>query len=166
MPSWPAGAQLYPPVNRTRPSRSSAAAVPPRTTVMSPVGVNVPVAGSYSSAAVPQPPAKSTRPSASNVAVSPRGPLGSVDIEPVHEKPGARAGTGVGTGVGAGGPTATPVAAFHGGGTRAAPPTGCHVGPADIEKLPVTGPTSASAMRRAASVPSAFIVHQPGEAPS
>src|SRR6476660_10085492 len=46
MPSWPAGPQLYPPVNRTRPSSSSVAGDPPRTAVMSPVGVNVPVAGS------------------------------------------------------------------------------------------------------------------------
>src|SRR6185295_18162102 len=117
MPSWPAGAQLYPPVNRTRPSSSSAAADPARTAVMSPVGVNVPVPGSYSSAAALQPPAKSTRPSPSNVADSPSGPPSSVDIEPVQAKPGASSGTGVGTGVGAGGPIATAVAGVHGGGT-------------------------------------------------
>src|SRR5258705_11118360 len=110
MPSWPAGAQLYPPVNRTRPSMRSVAADPPRTAVMSPVGVNVPVVASYSSAAVLQPPAKSTRPSPSRVADSPSGPPSSVDIEPVHAKPDAKAGTGAGPGVGAGGPTATPLA--------------------------------------------------------
>ena len=56
-----------------------------RACAMEPVGVNVPVAGSYSSAAVLQPPAMSTRPSASSVAVSPRGPsVIVVDIEPVQ----------------------------------------------------------------------------------
>ena len=56
--------------------------------------LNVPVAGSYTSAAVPQPPASSTRPSASRVADSPSGPPSLVACEPVQAKPGDRAGVG------------------------------------------------------------------------
>src|SRR6185369_2212018 len=164
MPSCPAGPQLYPPVNRTWPSRSRVAADPARTAVMSPVGVNVQVAGSYSSAAVLQPPAKSTRPSASRIADSPRGPPSLATIEPVQANPGDRGGTGVGIGVGAGGPTATPVAAFHGGGTSAAPPPGCQMGWAYRMSAAAT-PIASADRSSAAWVPSASIVHQPGVAP-
>ena len=164
MPSWPAGPQLYPPVNRTRPSSSRSRPTPAH-------GGHVAGRRERAGRRVVQLGCRATASREEHAPIGEQsrrlaeGTAPSVGIEPVHAKPGASSGTGVGTGVGAGGPTATPVAAFHGGGTRAAPPTGCHVGPAVDEKSAATGPTSASAMRRAASVPSASIVHQPGEAP-
>ena len=77
---------------------------------MEPVGLNVPVDGSYSAAAVLQPAVTSTRPSASRVAVSPRGVPSAAVAVPVQLNPGARSGVGVGDGVGAGGPTVVAVA--------------------------------------------------------
>ena len=133
----PASPQPDPPVNRTRPSCSRVAAEPARATVMEPVGVNVPVVGSYSSAAVPQPPVKSTRPSREQrrrLAELSRHPR--LGIAPVQAKPGARDGVGVGDGVGAGGPTAIAVAAVHGGGTMADPPSGCQTGPVSTSVRP------------------------------
>ena len=85
-------------------------------------------------------------------------------IEPVHAKPADREGIGDGTGVGAGGPTATLVAAFHGGGTMAVPPIGCQVGNVNWTSAGGT-PTALSDMRIAGLEPSASIVHHPGEFP-
>ena len=82
-----------PPAIRTRPSASSVAVLPARVVVIEPVGLNEPVAGSYSSAEAKNvyvdeygfwsPPAIRTRPSASSVAVS---ALRAVAIEPVGLK--------------------------------------------------------------------------------
>ena len=99
-----------PPAKRTRPSESNVAVSDSRALAIEPVGLKVPVRGSYSSAedriGAPHspavsltPPAMRTRPSESKVAVwNSR----AVVIEPVWLKPGVGAGSGVGLGLEAG----------------------------------------------------------------
>ena len=80
-------------MTRTRPSASKVAVCPSRAVVIEPVGLNVPVLGSYSSAEARKtgdpvasescPPAMRTRPSASSVAVC---TSRAVVIEPVGPK--------------------------------------------------------------------------------
>ncbi len=139
--------------------------MPPRDCASEPVGLKVPVFGSYTWAAVPQPPASSTRPSANRVAVSPIEPSFATVGAPVQVNPGARAGIGVGDGVGAGGPmTATCDSGVHGGGTIAAPPSGCHAGVLNPALSGAT-PIAAADITIAAFAPSASIVQKPADAP-
>ena len=79
---------MPPPAMRTRPSFSSVAVWPYRGDRSRPVGMNLPIFGSYSSASLMglllyRPPATRTRPSASSVAVPMLRPF---SIEPVGAK--------------------------------------------------------------------------------
>ena len=73
--SQPLGPHRQPPAMRTNPSRSRVAVCESRARAIDPVGLNLPVAGSYSSAEarlfleLSSPPAMRTRPSESLVAV-------------------------------------------------------------------------------------------------